>query len=110
MTARAAAQLRLFSFQVGAESVTRRQTCAACRHWDRYEGGEGSLSTNKGDCRRHPPRISEALLTRHLPGLSVDMNGYELELDIYTASAFPVTHETSLCGEFAQPEPVIPVC
>ena len=90
--------------------MSAAKSCAACRHWDRYEGGKSSLSTDKGDCRRYPPLINETLLKRCMPGLSVDMSGYEIELDLYTASAFPVTHETSLCGEFESIEPEMPIC
>lgn len=87
-----------------------KRTCAGCIHWDRYEGGESSLSTDKGDCRRYPPLISETLLKRCMPGLSVDMSGYDIELDIYTASAWPVTHESSLCGEFSAGEAWVSPC
>ncbi len=80
------------------------EKCARCRFWDRYdEGGEHSLSSKIGDCRRHPPQISEALLDQGMPGRGIPLADIELELAVYPASAFPVTHETSWCGEFDYP-------
>lgn len=74
------------------------ETCSECRFWDRYT--EGQLSTDKGDCRRRPPMINDRIMQYRMPGRGLgDWN--EMELDLYVASAFPVTHETSWCGEFA---------
>jgi hypothetical protein len=72
--------------------------CATCRHWGRYEAG--SLSTDLGDCRRYPPKISETLLARLLPGGLCDPRD-ELELSVYGASAFPVMNKADACGEYA---------
>ena len=74
-------------------------TCASRRHWDRY--ADSDISKKFGDCRYNPPRISETLLARMLPGLSVPLQEYDdIERDIYVASAFPVTHQESECGRW----------
>ncbi len=73
-------------------------TCSTCLYWDRYTGGPHSMSTDLGDCRRRPPVISETLMARRMPGPGTELQD-ELELDIYVASSFPVTHETSWCGD-----------
>lgn len=73
-------------------------TCSTCLYWDQYTGGPHSMSADLGDCRRRPPLISETLMARRMPGAGVEMST-ELELDVYVASAFPVTHKTSWCGD-----------
>jgi len=83
-------------------------TCTTCLFWDRYEGGPHSLSKKLGDCRRRPPLISETLMARRMPGAGIELSD-EMELDVYVASAFPVTHETSWCGEYAARNEV-PLC
>jgi hypothetical protein len=78
-------------------------TCRACIHWDRYKGGSAEL----GDCRRYPPRINDLLLARVLPGLSTPLSDHdEVERDLYVASAFPITHESSACGEYDSAVPL----
>lgn len=73
-------------------------TCARCIHWDRYTTGENKYV---GDCRRYPPRINDLLLARVLPGMSITLAEHdEIASDLYVASAFPVTHESSRCGEY----------
>ena len=57
-----------------------------------------------GDCRRNPPRLSETLIARCMTPPSYS-GGVGLEdamepTTLYAASAFPVTHEKSWCGEF----------
>ena len=85
------------------------ESCAGCRFWDRYEGSASSLSTDKGDCRRRSPLISETLLRERMPGRGIPIAEVELELDIYVASAFPVTHESSWCGDFQSLAPEVPL-
>jgi hypothetical protein len=90
--------------------MSAREACLRCRFWDRYdEGSEHGLSFDKGDCRRRPPAISETLLRERLPGRGIPLAEVELELDIYVASAFPVTHELSWCGDFEAPAPEVPL-
>ncbi len=61
-------------------------SCASCRFWDRY--AESDISKRFGDCRYDPPRISETLLARMLPGFSVPLSEYDdIERDIYVANA-----------------------
>jgi len=80
-------------------------TCASCRHWDRYS--ESDISKKLGDCRFNPPVINDVLLARVMPGMGVSMSEYnDIECDIYVASAFPVTHETSACGRWDSGMPV----
>lgn len=84
-------------------------SCAGCRFWDRYDGGAHSFSTDKGDCRRRPPVISETLLKQRMPGRGISITDQEIELDVYVASAFPVTHGESWCGDFETPAPEVPL-
>lgn len=95
-------------------AMTARESCAGCRFWDRYDD-EGLLESQRrvGDCRRRPPLISETIVARVMPpphynsgvGLADAMEPETL----YIASAFPVTHEESWCGEFEAPSPVVPL-
>ncbi len=78
-------------------AVTAAASCQVCRFWDRY--GDSQLGAHLGDCRRHPPRISETLLKQRMPGRGIALDEVELELTLYPPSAFPVTHEESWCGE-----------
>jgi hypothetical protein len=79
--------------------------CASCTHWDRYS--DSDIANKVGDCRRHPPLLNAELLKRMLPGFGVSLHEYDdLASDLYIASAFPVTHETSVCGEFTSRMPL----
>lgn len=74
-------------------------SCAGCTHWDRYT--ESDIAKKLGDCRRYPPKLNDEVLKRLLPGFGVSLHEYDdLANDLYIASPFPVTHETSDCGEF----------
>ena len=89
--------------------------CATCRFWDRYADTHLLDSQRRaGDCRRHPPRLSETILARVMPtpqyNRGVDLNDATEPSTLYVASAFPVTHETSWCGEFAQAAAEVPLC
>ena len=90
-------------------------TCASCRFWDRYTD-DGLLESQRrvGDCRRQPPRISETILSRFMTvpsiGLHVDASEAAEPLTIYAASAFPVTHQTSWCGDFDPTGGEAPIC
>jgi hypothetical protein len=81
-------------------------TCYSCRYWDQYTD-EHLLDSQRrtGDCRRRPPLLNEVILARVMPSPRYN-SGVELDdamepTTLYAASAFPVTHETSWCGEFA---------
>lgn len=82
------------------------ETCADCRFWDRYTDTDLLDSQRRvGDCRRRPPLISDTVLSRFMTvpsfGLQVDPNEATEPLTIYAASAFPVTHERSWCGDYS---------
>jgi hypothetical protein len=87
-------------------------TCFTCRFWDIYTPDSGFYDNVNpgaiGDCRRRAPLISEELLRRTLPGPGCDQFD-RLANDVYVASAFPVTHKTSWCGEFSGRNEV-PLC
>jgi hypothetical protein len=84
----------------------KREHCQDCCFWDRYEsdGGAHALNKDLGDCRRNPPPISEQILVRVMPGFGIPQTD-DLELNVYAASAFPVTHQESWCGRF-KPLPI----
>jgi hypothetical protein len=87
------------------------QRCETCRFWDPSD--EPFHKKEIGDCRRNPPLINDTLLRLHLrpPTIGGAMHEQEeLETDIYTASAFPMTHAASWCGRFEwqrEAEPMI---
>ena len=74
------------------------EACQNCRFWDRSERAAELI----GDCRRHPPRISETLAQAYLPARSGGIDWEALDDIVYSASSFPFTHEDSWCGEYAQ--------
>ena len=78
--------------------MTAGPTCAGCVHWDRYEH---DLSREVGDCRLNPPTVNDTLLARFATPPSYrgpDPQSLEIEVDLYAASVFPVTHENSRCA------------
>ncbi|WP_260597839.1 hypothetical protein [Sphingomonas endolithica] len=91
------------------------ETCADCRFWDRYTDA-GLLDSQRrvGDCRRRPPLIIETVLSRSMIvpsfGMQVELDEAIEPLTIYAASAFPVTHEKSWCGEFNHLRGEPPIC
>lgn len=84
-------------------------TCSTCRFWDRYGTDYGDSAQLKGDCRRQPPAISNALLGARLKDGGFDDIDDPFVLSVYLSSAFPVTHEASWCGEYADRNEV-PLC
>lgn len=77
--------------------------CSTCRFWDVYTSDSGFYDDVKpdsiGDCRRRAPRVSDELLRRTLPGPTCDQFD-TLANDLYVPSVFPVTANSSWCGEF----------
>jgi hypothetical protein len=82
-------------------------TCANCRFWDRYDDDHVVAARSKGDCRRRPPRVSDAILGLRDP--EVDDIDDRFISELYLASAFPVTHETSWCGEHDDGRREVPI-
>lgn len=75
-------------------------TCKSCVHWD--QSPDGVFGPTIGTCQRHPPLISETLLSRSLRNASDgegEPKALTVEWALYEASAFPTTHWGSRCGE-----------
>ena len=83
--------------------MSQGEKCGRCRFWDVYDG---DLSKDIGDCRKRAPQISETILARNMPGPMCEWD--EMEHAVYAASAFPVTHASSWCGDFEAPGPAVP--
>jgi hypothetical protein len=64
----------------------RADVCGGCRFWQAKSEAE-----EMGECRRHPPAI-QVIPVRSLTG----------QVDVRPASAFPPSHATSWCGDFAE--------
>lgn len=81
--------------------------CGNCRFWD--PSTEGLHAGQIGDCRRSAPRIDPVFLARTLcpPVYGLDCgrkSGHSelVESAVYEASAFPMSHRESWCGEYAR--------
>jgi len=94
----------------------RAERCDGCRHWSRLTpidlhddepveaDDDGRIML--GECRRFPPRISDAALAGH-----VEVSGRRIPLRmtaVAEASVFPVTLGCHWCGEHSAPAPVAP--
>ena len=63
-------------------------TCETCKHMQAMPDGD--------ECRRHPPRVSEAIMADMLIG------DWTLEEALETASCYPTTKPDSYCGEWTR--------
>ena len=81
------------------------EACSNCRFWDQTTTADEPV----GDCRRRAPLVSDELLRLAIPGRGFGWS--ELDDYVYEASAFPVTAESSWCGEYeatsSPPSPVL---
>lgn len=68
-----------------------KDSCGNCRFWNR-EGKDD----DQADCRRHPPKVSDALLRADLDDDKVQW--FELD-DLVLHSIFPMTDVGGWCGE-----------
>ena len=83
-------------------------TCKACIHWESLtglsslgedDGGEPAF----GKCRRHPPRINDAVLALIFPRQGLTGGGTDegdVSNALHEASLFPITFHSDRCGEF----------
>ena len=74
------------------------EACLNCKFWDVYPG---EIGDQVGDCRRNPPTLNGHALA----ALSTHFQLSESLMDpanLYTASAFPATHQTSWCGHYQE--------
>lgn len=79
--------------------MTGGQSCSTCRFWDRYGDEYSTGNQQKGDCRRQPPALNATILAAMNMGKLDDIDD-QFVSSLYLASAFPITHETSSCGEY----------
>ncbi|MFS0737533.1 hypothetical protein ABC347_10830 [Sphingomonas sp. 1P06PA] len=81
------------------DAAAPAETCCTCMCWRRYP------LESIGDCRRHPPVVSEAMIRSRLMNSSPEFGDAAIEeQDLWGASNFPVTHEADWCADYIPQE------
>ena len=71
--------------------------CDDCRYWDSEEVNQLEIGYPAGECRRFPPVLNPVSYKRLCKTET-------LEVAIYLASQFPITHDSMSCGEWKAKE------